>query len=225
MAEEFDSDLSLTPKELAEHLRKPKGETGVNVGLQMNKGNKHICLNSYSVLNPKAGDVVLEIGMGNGFFIKDLMGKADNIRYTGVDFSKIMVQEASDINNEFLKQGKVQFFEASIENLPFESNSFDCITTTNTLYFWPQPEQNIKELLRVLKPNGKLLVAYRSKKFMDKIELSNYGFEKYERLGVENLFKNGGFNKVNTQIINEPELSFDGISYIMQGLYTTGVKI
>lgn len=224
MAEKFNDELNLSTKELAQHLRKPKGEAGKGVGLQMNKGNKHICLNSYNLLNPNDGDVVLEIGMGNGFFIKDLLKKADNIKYTGLDFSKTMIQEASLINNEFLKQGQVQFFEASIEKLPFQSDSFDCITTTNTLYFWPQPEQNIKELLRGLKPNGKLLVAYRSKNFMDQIELSNYGFEKYEASDVEALFKKGGFNKVSTQIINEPELDFDGTPHKMQGFYTSGIK-
>lgn len=59
---------------------------------------------------------------------------------------------------------------------------------------------------------------------MDQIELSNYGFEKYEVLNVENLFKEGGFNQVNTQIIDEPELEFDGKAFKMQGLYTIGVK-
>ena len=224
MAEKFNGELNLSTKELAQHLRKPKGESGKGVGLQMNKGNKHICLNSYDLLNPNKGDVILEIGMGNGFFIKNLIEKADNIKYTGVDFSKTMIEEASIINKEFLKQGQVQFFEASIEKLPFESDSFDCITTTNTLYFWPQPKQNIKELLRVLKPKGKLLIGYRSKDFMDQIELSNYGFEKYETSDVEALFKNGGFNQVTTEIINEPELDFDGTSHKMQGLYTTGIK-
>ena len=224
MAEKFNGELNLTTKELAQHLRKPKGEAGKGVGLQMNKGNKHICLNTYDLLNPNDGDVILEIGMGNGFFIKDLIEKADNIKYTGVDFSKTMVEEASTINNEFLKQGQVQFFEASIEKLPFESDSFDSITTTNTLYFWPQPELNIKELLRVLKPKGKLLIAYRSKDFMDQIELSNYGFEKYEVSHVEALFKNGGFNLVSTQIIEEPELDFDGTRYKMKGIYTMGEK-
>ncbi len=70
MAEKFDGDVKLRPKELAKQLRKPTGEKGKEVGLQMNKGNKHICLNSYKILNPNKGDAVLEIGMGMGFLLK-----------------------------------------------------------------------------------------------------------------------------------------------------------
>lgn len=224
MAEKFDSDIKLTPKELAEHLKQPKGDTGKEVGLQMNKGNKRICLNSYKVLNPKSGDNILEIGMGNGFFVKDLLAMSKDLRYTGVDFSNTMIAEASVLNKDFMDSGIVSFKQASIEKLPFENNTFDCITTTNTLYFWPQPLGNAKELLRVLKPEGKLLIAYRSKSFMDELELAKYGFEKYNTLDVEVLLTKAGFNAISTQTIKEPELEFDGKSFEMEGVYTVGVR-
>lgn len=223
MAEEFNTE-NLSPEELAKHLRKPDGETGKTVGLQMNKGNKHICLNSYQVLNPSKGQHILEIGMGNGFFVKDLLQMAEDLMYTGVDFSPTMVKEAIQLNEQFIKEGVVGFKQASIEELPFPDNFFDCITTTNTLYFWPQPEENIEELHRVLKPNGKLLIAYRSKEFLNHLELANYGFEKYEKTAVEKLLTDFGFNQVSTKEISEPELEFDGKKLSMLGLYTKGLK-
>lgn len=224
MAKKFNSDDRISSKELAKHLRKPDGETGKEVGVQMNKGNRHICLNSYGVLTPKEGDNILEIGMGNGFFIKDLFRMVNELRYKGVDFSSTMVKEAIHLNQQYIKEGQVEFYKASIERLPFDDNSFDCITTTNTLYFWPKPNDNIKELLRVLKPHGKLLVAYRSKDILDKIELTQYDFEKYEVMDVEKLFEEGGFCQINTQVIEEPELDFDGKPIAMKGFYTMGLK-
>ncbi len=224
MAEKLNLDNKLTTQELAKHLRQPEGETGKEVGLQMNKGNKHICLNSYKVLNPKNKNHILEIGMGNGFFVKDLLEMADDLNYVGVDFSPIMVDEANFINKEFIKSGKVRFEQASIEKLPFNDNTFDSITTTNTLYFWPQPQNNAKELLRVLKPGGKLLIAYRSKDFMDQIELSKHGFTKYEIVDAENLLTKSGFNQIVTETIKEPELDFDGEIFKMEGVYTVGIK-
>ncbi|MBL4559954.1 MAG: class I SAM-dependent methyltransferase [Labilibaculum sp.] len=224
MTEKFNPDNDLTPKELAKQLRLPEGETGKQIGLQMNKGNKHICLNSYKVLNPKNGDHILEIGMGNGFFIKDLLLMATGLKYTGVDFSATMIHEANLINKELIDAGHIQFKQASIEKLPFNDSSFDSITTTNTLYFWPQPVQNAQELLRVLKPNGKLLIAYRSKNFMDQIEFSKHGFEKYEIQDVESLLREIGLKQINTQIIEEPALEFDGEVIQMEGIYTAGIK-
>lgn len=225
MAEKFNPDKGLSPKELAKHLRKPSGERGKQVGDLMNKGNKYICLNTYKVLNPQNGNHILEIGMGNGFFVKDLLKMAEGLFYTGVDFSPIMIKEANLINKEFIDSGNVQFECASIEKIPFEDNSFDCVTTTNTLYFWPQPESNLRELLRVLKPNGKFLCAYRSKSCMDKIELTKYGFSKYDSASVEFLFNKSEFTEVVTQTIKEPELEFDGKPYEMEGIFTSGVKM
>ena len=71
--QKINPDNKLSPKELAEQLREPIGEIGREVGKQMNEGNRHICLNSYKLLNPKMGDKILEGGMGNGFFIKNLL--------------------------------------------------------------------------------------------------------------------------------------------------------
>jgi len=224
MAEKFNSDTKLTPKELAKHLRQPDGEIGREIGVQMNKSNKHICLNSYKILNPQNENHVLEIGMGNGFFVKDLLSMSDNLKYTGVDFSSTMVKEAYLLNKKLIDEERVFLEEASIENLPFNDNSFDCISTTNTLYFWPQPINNIQELLRVLKPNGKLLIAYRSKNCMDQLELAKHGFEKYENQDVENLLRNAGLKNVLTQTIKEPELEFDGKVFQMEGIFTTGMK-
>jgi len=224
MAKKFNSDTTLPPKELAKHLRQPDGEIGKEIGLQMNKSNKHICLNSNKILDPQNENHILEVGMGNGFFIKDLLNMADNLKYTGIDFSSTMVKEASLLNKTLINDKRVYLEEASIENLPFNDNSFDRISTTNTLYFWPHPVNNIQELLRVLKPNGKLLIAYRSKSCMDQLELAKHGFEKYENQAVENLLRDAGLKNVLTEIIKETALEFDGKVFQMEGIYTTGMK-
>ncbi|MGY5352950.1 class I SAM-dependent methyltransferase [Wenyingzhuangia sp. IMCC45533] len=220
MAEKFNTE-DLTAKELAKHLRQPTGSQGKKIGMQMNKGNKEICLNSYKVLKPKDHQSILEIGMGNGFFVEGLLSMANDLKYVGADFSAVMVEEAQKINGH-LKSAS--FVEASVEELPFPNNEFDLITTTNTIYFWPNLEQNIKEVLRVLRPNGKLLIAYRSKSFMDQLELSNYGFNKFESNDIENLLSEHHFKNIETVTVTEPELEFDHKVFSMEGLYTIGFK-
>jgi ubiquinone/menaquinone biosynthesis C-methylase UbiE len=223
MAEKFNVE-NLSLKELANHLRQPKGEDGKIVGEEMNKANKHICLNSYKVLNPNNDDSILEIGMANGFFVKDLMSMNNNLKYVGIDFSKTMVNEAIKINQKLMSTKKVSFIDGSIEKLPFKDDSFECITTTNTIYFWPNLAKNTEEIYRALKPNGKLLIGYRSKEFMDKIELSKYGFNKFESNDIKKLLEKVGFRNILTKRITEPDLDFDGKPLKIVGLYTTGVK-
>jgi ubiquinone/menaquinone biosynthesis C-methylase UbiE len=223
MSEKFNIS-NLSKKELAIQLRKPVGNDGKEVGKQMNKGNKYICLNSYKILNPQKNSLVLEIGMGNGLFIKDLLNNASNIKYIGLDFSQVMIDEATELNQNLIDEQKVSFINGSVNSLPFKDNSIDYITTTNTVYFWPSLKENAKEIYRVLKPNGKVLIGYRSKDLMDKIELANYGFNKYTKDEIEALLKDTGFRKIATEIIAEPNLDFDGKPIEMEGFYSIGIK-
>ena len=225
MAKKFNEDTNLDPEELAKHLRQPVGETGKKVGVEMNKSNKHICLNTYKVLSPSTGDHILEIGMGNGYFVPDLLEMAGGLKYHGVDYSETMVDEARQINEKLVDQGVVQFTQGSIDALPFADATFDSISTTNTLYFWPAPLSNAQELFRVLKPGGKLVLGYRSKDCMDQLEITKYGFVKYETKGVEQLLLDAGFSDVSTQNIKEPELEFDGNIFQIEGLFTSAKKL
>ena len=222
--EEKNIISNLSKQELAAQLRKPEGSNGKAVGKQMNKGNKFICLNSYKILNPHKNSLVLEIGMGNGLFIKDLFNISNPLKYIGLDFSQTMIDEATTSNQNFMNQQKVSFIKGSVETLPFEDNSIDYVTTTNTIYFWPNLIENTKEIYRVLKPNGKLLIGYRSKELMDQIEVANYSFNKYTVDEIEQLLKNIGFQKIDTEIIPEPDLDFDGKIMKMAGCYSIGIK-
>ena len=85
-----------------------------------------------------------------------------------------MVDEAISLNQNLIDEQKVSFINDSVDNLPFEDESIDYITTTNTIYFWPDLIKNAKEIFRVLKPNGKILIGYRSKELMDKIEFTKF---------------------------------------------------
>jgi len=52
----------------------------------------------------------------------------------------------------------VSFSEGDIFALPFEDVSFDIVGTIRTLHHLDRPEQALKELVRVTKPNGRLLI-------------------------------------------------------------------
>ena len=68
-------------KNIATQLRQPRGEFAVQVGERMNKGNLHINLFTLDALNLNGEENILEIGMGNGFFVKNLLNKYPKIKY------------------------------------------------------------------------------------------------------------------------------------------------
>jgi len=128
-------------KKLVAQIRKPEGKQGVEIAKMMNDSNQGMNLHTFAVLNPQPNDKILEIGMGNGFFVKSIMNLADDIQYTGYDYSERMVEEAKKLNQELIERKQVQFIQGEIENLPFAENSFTKIFTVNTFYFWKNPTQ------------------------------------------------------------------------------------
>lgn len=193
---------------LAAQLRQPDGEFGLVVGNNMNVGNLHINQKTIELLALTPNDQVLEIGMGNGFFVKDLFSIAPNIRYTGLDFSPLMVEEATKLNQEFVEKGKVNFHLASADAMPFEEGSFTKIFTINTLYFWEDPVQTLVELRRVLKPDGELFLAIRPKEIMQHYPFVKYGFTMFSQEEVEALLNQNGFQVIAAIESNEPEQQF-----------------
>lgn len=53
----------------------------------------------------------------------------------------------------------MEIVEASVEKLPFSDSSFDKIVTVESFYFWPDPEENLKEVYRVLAEDGTFLLV------------------------------------------------------------------
>src|SRR5690349_10745275 len=100
-------------KQMAENLRKPEGEFGKQTGIRMNTGNKLMNLHTLDALKASPKDSILELGMGNGFFIKDIVHVDTSIHYTGCDFSGLMIEEATTINKEFIDNGQVNIVLAS----------------------------------------------------------------------------------------------------------------
>lgn len=58
---------------------------------------------------------------------------------------------------------QVDYKKVSVEQLPFEDNSFDCIVSTFTFCSISDIEKAIREFYRVLKPGGKLFFLEHGK--------------------------------------------------------------
>ena len=61
-----------TAKKVAIQLRKPEGEFGLKIGKKMNESNAYMNLFTIKNLPIKTNDKILELGMGNGFFVNEI---------------------------------------------------------------------------------------------------------------------------------------------------------
>ncbi len=99
---------------------------------------------------------ILDVGCGTGA----------NLRYfsrygkvTGIDLSKSALQFCN-------LRGKYDLIQASGEEIPFRDNSFDVITMLDVLEHIEEDAKTLKELYRVLKPRGTLLITVPAYNFL-----------------------------------------------------------
>jgi len=97
----------------------------------------------------------LEIGTGVGNFTEVLVQNAKNIeKITSIDL-RILVK---DELKQKLKDKNVVFLEMDGGSLDFKDNTFDTVCLSNTLHEIENLDAFFKEVKRVLKPNGKLIL-------------------------------------------------------------------
>lgn len=106
--------------------------------------------------NLKQVKSMLDIGCGIGHWGRLLASHLhDQAKITGIDqeIKWIEKSQAAHIARP------AHYLQASVYQLPFEDNSFDMVTCQTVLIHLKNPNEAIKEFLRVLKPNGLLAVA------------------------------------------------------------------
>ena len=107
----------------------------------------------------KEGEKVLDLGSGAGLdamIASPLVGKAGMV--WGVDISPSMVVRAKK-NADNASIENVSFMEGDIEYIPFEDASFDVVISNCTLNLVPDQAKVFTEMARVLRPNGRFVIA------------------------------------------------------------------
>lgn len=102
---------------------------------------------------------ILDIGCGGGANINHFAQIATSGRVFGIDYSPTSVKVSKEVNKKYIKEGIVEIRESSVSNLPFEDNTFDVVSGFEAYYFWPDLINDLKEIHRVLKINGELLLV------------------------------------------------------------------
>ena len=176
---------------------KPTGFFGKILAKGMARGHKEFYKNAIKAINPKKDDKYLEIGFGSGIFIKKHMTHVSKI--AGIDHSEDMVKLASKINRKLVESGKAEFKQGNTLSLPWSDNEFTVVAAIEVFFFLNEPEKALKEILRVLKPGGRLIIemAFNKddgvdhKKYIKKMDLKLYSGEEMKKL-----LKEAGFNDI-----------------------------
>jgi SAM-dependent methyltransferase len=142
----------------------PTGGWGWIGGRIMGAFNRDMNEVAVEALDAQPGDRVLEIGYGPGTALALVGERIGGGLLAGVDPSAEMARQARLLNRALVRQGRVRLTLGHSARLPFAAARFDRVFTVNTLYFWPNPQDDLAELHRVVKPGGQAVVAFRGKR-------------------------------------------------------------
>ncbi|MEG8099232.1 bifunctional demethylmenaquinone methyltransferase/2-methoxy-6-polyprenyl-1,4-benzoquinol methylase UbiE [Candidatus Liberibacter brunswickensis] len=114
-----------------------------------------------TALNPKKSDDyrVLDVAGGTGDIAFRIAEASDNkAKITVVDINNEMLSVGRDRSFKENLEDCVTFIEANAENLPFKANSFDACTLAFGIRNMPHIALVLKEIYRILKRGGRLLI-------------------------------------------------------------------
>ncbi len=103
----------------------------------------------------KANQPVLDIACGTGVVAVTAAQRGASV--TGLDLSPVLLEDARK-NAEVIGLN-IEFTEGDVEQLPYADNSFDLVLSQFGHMFAPRPEVAVAEMLRVLKPGGRIAFA------------------------------------------------------------------
>ena len=144
-------------EEMQSQGKKPHGFIGTLVGRIMNRNHSKIYWQGLKKIKIKTNFVSLDIGCGGGELIRILTKMAPEGKICGIDHSEEMIKLTQKRN----PAARVEIRQASVSNIPYEDKTFDLVTAFETIQFWPDLKHDLREINRVLKENGFLLIANR----------------------------------------------------------------
>lgn len=142
-------------KELIINARKPVGELGQQILDRMNESHEMMAQWGVTHLDIKKDSKILDIGCGGGRNIQRFSQIiSDEGRVVGIDYSEVSVEKSFELNKEAIERGIVNVLHGSVSEMPFYDGTFDIVTGFETIYFWPDLINDLREVNRVLKKGG-----------------------------------------------------------------------
>ncbi|MBI2604511.1 MAG: class I SAM-dependent methyltransferase, partial [Deltaproteobacteria bacterium] len=100
----------------------------------------------------QAGESVLDVGCGTG--VVAVTAARLGARVRGLDLSPVLLERAKQ--NASTAGVEIEFTEGDVEALPYQDASFDAVLSQFGHMFAPRPQVAVSEMLRVLKPGGRI---------------------------------------------------------------------
>ena len=192
---------------LVSQLARPHGLLTGPMSALLNRGNRLITAHTIGDLNLKPGDAVLDVGFGGGVGLDMVLAHEPGVTLAGLDISGDVVKRARP------RYRGVELVEASVDTMPFTEARFDAVFAVNVVYFWPDLPAAYRELLRVLKPGGRLVLGVRPPATLARLEFSGSGHREWTPEQYAEALAAEGFVATSARRMPDP----GGGAYVVRG--------
>ena len=144
---------------------------------------------------------ICDCGIGTAAFSLAFAQTIDPTTHiTGVDISPQMLK----IAHQKLSQTNVshQIYQRDVRSLPFADECFDGVISAHVLEHLPNPEQGLKEIVRVLRPGAPLIIAVTQPKFIGRLIQWHWGNSCFSQKELSELMYKAGL--INLQFFPFP---------------------
>jgi len=162
-----ESLMSLLKRILGQ-CKKPSGRFGKFLAKGMNYGHSGLTRWGLGFIDIASDIDVLDIGCGGGKTVERLAKATTGGKVVGIDYSPDAAVVARKKNRALIREGRVEISQDAVSSMRFSDNVFGLVTAFESHYFWPDFRNDLKEVHRVMKPNGQLLIVgalYKNRKF------------------------------------------------------------
>jgi arsenite methyltransferase len=150
-------------------------------------------------------DAILDLGCGNGWLSRRLARLAPQGRVVGADLSAQMVRRARAASARY---PNLNFLEGAADKIPCRDRVFSKLISIESAYYWPEPSESIREIFRVLAPNGSawILINY----YLENPHSHQWGSILKVRTHLlsagawREMFRKAGFGSAQCRLIPDP---------------------
>lgn len=181
---------------VARQFARPSGLAGFLMRRTLNKVNARVNQTALDLLDLRPADRVLDIGFGGGLMLRQALARVPAGSAAGIDVSEPMVTLARRSFQREIAAGRLDVQLGSVSAIPYGNDSFDAAAAVNTLHFWPDPLGGVRDVHRVLRSGGRLVVVLRPKAYLASIGFTSHGFTAYEDAELRELLGTAGFGSI-----------------------------
>jgi ubiquinone/menaquinone biosynthesis C-methylase UbiE len=184
-------------KLVARQLSNPTGILAGIAAFVWNRRNAALNDRVLNLLSLQPFDRVLDVGFGGGYLLKRMSTIATDGLLAGVDISSAMVAEGKKRYQKEIKSGRLDLKCGTVESLPYPTKNFTKVCSINSIFYWQDAKQGLREIMRVLVEGGYVVLCFTSKASIEKKGFAR-SIKLYDPITVEQMLTEHGFQETQT---------------------------